>query len=109
MAALPDLLVNVNGALVPAAEARLPVLDQGVLYGLGVFETSRSYDGKLFRMAAHLERLRAGSEVLRIPVPWSDAALAEAVIESLAANRLPNAVARLTVTRGPATGLSKEP
>jgi branched-chain amino acid aminotransferase len=109
MAQPPDPLVNLNGALLPAAEARLPVQDHGLLYGLGVFETLRGYDGRLFRLPAHLERLRSGAAVLGIPVPWNDEELARAVLGTLAANALPNAAVRLTVTRGAAPGLPDDP
>jgi branched-chain amino acid aminotransferase len=96
--------VNLNGVMCDAADARLSVFDHGLLYGMGVFETVRGYGGRLVRMGAHLERLRAGAAVLGIAVPWLDPDLERAVTETLIANEAPNGVARLTVTRGTGAG-----
>jgi branched-subunit amino acid aminotransferase/4-amino-4-deoxychorismate lyase len=96
--------VNLNGVLVDAGEARLSVFDHGLLYGLGVFETVRGYGGQVFRLGAHLARLRAGAAILRLEVPWPDAELERAVAETLAANEAPDGIARLTVTGGVGMG-----
>lgn len=95
----PDY-VNLNGELVPAAAARVSVFDHGLLYGDGLFETLRVYDGRFFRLDAHLARLFAGAAQLDLPLPWSARQLAEAIRETVAANGLSSASVRLTVTRG---------
>jgi branched-chain amino acid aminotransferase len=93
-------LVNVSGALVPEPEARISVLDQGLLYGRGLFETLRAARSRLFRAPAHLERLRRGAETLGIFIPWSDAQLQHAMLRTLAANTQGHGMVRLTVTAG---------
>jgi len=93
--------VYLNGELVTAEQAALPALDRGLLYGYGLFETMRSYGGRVFRLAEHYRRLEAGAEMLAIPVPLTLAALEEAVDATLARNGLAGAYVRLTVTAGP--------
>src|SRR5690606_24725276 len=72
-------VIFLNGKLLDPAEARIDPADRGFLLGDGLFETLRAYRGRPFRLAAHLARLRAGAEVLGIPVPMTDAAIADAV------------------------------
>lgn len=102
-----------NGKMVPEREAAVSLADRGVLFGDGLFETLRAYNGNVFRLLRHLARLEAGAAALSIPLPCPTEALAEAVAETLHANRLGNASVRLTLTRGPGPGiqlpLSPEP
>ena len=90
-----------NGELVAAERATLPALDRGLLYGCGLFETMRSYGGRVFRLAEHYRRLAAGAELLAIPVPLALSALEGAVDATLARNGLADAYLRLTLTAGP--------
>jgi branched-chain amino acid aminotransferase len=111
MPPLDNLLVNLNGALQPAEQARISLLDHGLLYGAGVFETLRGYGGRPFRAAAHLARLRTGAALFGIDAPWSDGELEAAICQTLIANGLPDGVARLSVTRGagpPSPGAAME-
>jgi branched-chain amino acid aminotransferase len=91
-----------NGRLLPAGQALIDPTDRGLLLGDGVFETIRVVDGEPMHLAQHLARMRCGAAVLGIPVGWDDAALAEAVADIAKAAVLSQAVARLTLTRGPA-------
>jgi branched-chain amino acid aminotransferase len=93
-------IINLNGALLHETEARIPVLDQGLLYGMGVFITLRAANGRLFRAGAHLDRLRRGAATLGITIPGNDVELHHAMLATLAANGLRDASVRLTVTRG---------
>lgn len=95
------MLIHLNGALVSAAEARVDPADRGLTLGDGLFETIRARDGRPLRLAAHCARLRAGAEVLDLPVPISDEALDRALEETLKANAVTDGVLRLTLTRGP--------
>ena len=95
------MLIHLNGALVSAAEARVDPTDRGLALGDGLFETIRAHDGRPLRLAAHCARLRAGVEVLDLPVPVSDEALGRALEETLEANSVTDGVLRLTLTRGP--------
>ena len=90
-----------NDRLVDAAEARVSVFDHGLLYGDGVFEGIRSYDGLVFKLKEHLDRLFESAKTLRLEIPLSKEALTRAVIETLQANSLKDAYIRLVVTRGP--------
>ena len=95
------MLIHLNGALVSAAEARVDPADRGLALGDGLFETIRARDGRPLRLAAHCARLRAGADVLDLPVPVSDEALGDALEETLKANAVTDGVLRLTLTRGP--------
>ena len=89
-----------NGRFVPLAEAKVSVFDRSFLYGDGLFETIRVYDGKPFRWTQHCERLRHGAEFLKIPLPYSPGELAQVVRQLIARNALPEALLRLTLSRG---------
>jgi len=97
-AGAPAGAVWVNGALVPPGEPVLAADDRGFTLGDGLFETMRAYGGRVFRLQAHLERLRASADRLGIPVPPD---LEDAVRATLAASGLDSAAVRLTVSRGP--------
>lgn len=93
-------LVNLCGRLMPADEARLPVLDHALLYGDGLFETVRLRGRGFFRLAAHLQRLHHGALALELPLPVPLGALERALHETARANGLTEGVLRLTVGRG---------
>lgn len=87
-----------NGKLVPERTAKVSVLDRGLLLGEGVFETMRAYDGRIFALDRHLDRLRHGADVLGLTMPFG---LRAGLEELLIANKLRDARVRLTVTSGP--------
>jgi branched-chain amino acid aminotransferase len=105
-------IVYLNGQLVPRSEARVSPFDHGFLYGYGLFETMRAYDGQIFRLDRHLTRLRRSAEILglahnviaRQSSQGSEGtarqSLEAACLETLAANKLKDARVRLTVTPG---------
>lgn len=99
MSAAPSL-VNLNGTLLPTSEAQIPALDHGLLYGDGLFETLRVYDGKFFRLEAHLARLEDSAQYLDLSLPWTRDTLAEALRTTVQANSIAVGSLRLTVTRG---------
>lgn len=90
----------VDGRVVPAREARIPLCDHGFLFGDSVYETMRTFRGRLFRLPDHLQRLRESAAGLRLSVPWSDRQIEEQ-IEGFRA-RLPGEehYLRLIVSRG---------
>ena len=61
--------VIVNGQLMPKEQAVVSAFDRGFLFGDGLFETMRLYNGRPFRWAAHMDRLRGGADLLGIPLP----------------------------------------
>jgi D-amino acid aminotransferase len=89
----------VNGKLLPPSEAAISPTDRGFLYGEGLFETMRAYDGRVFRLSQHLDRLIDAAAEIDFTPPGR-AALSAAVAEALAAGDLSDAVVRLTVTPG---------
>src|SRR5688572_19797195 len=94
------MLVNLNGKLVPKEQAVVSVFDHGLLYGDGVFEGIRAYNGRVFRLEEHLARLHRSARALVLDIGLTTKQLTAAVLETLRANRLRDAYIRLVVTRG---------
>jgi branched-chain amino acid aminotransferase len=94
------MLVYIDGELHPPEHARISVFDHGLLYGDGVFEGIRVYARRPFRLAAHLTRLQASAHAIALRVPLESAALADAVCDTIRANRQEDGYIRLVVTRG---------
>lgn len=90
-----------NGELMPAKAACVPVLDHGLLYGDGVFEGIRFYRGKAFRLDAHLDRLYRSAAAIRLTPPYDREMLAAAIADTITAYGRPDGYLRLVVTRGP--------
>jgi branched-chain amino acid aminotransferase len=95
------MLVYLNGAFVSKEEAKVSVFDHGYLYGDGIYETLRAYDGMLFHLEGHLERLQhsADSIALRLPMPLEG--IGQALYDTVTANQLRDAYVRIQVSRGP--------
>jgi branched-chain amino acid aminotransferase len=107
---MPDRIAWFNDRLVDINDPCISLMDRGMLYGDGLFETLRVYTGQLFRLEAHRNRLCRAAEKLRIPLPTGLERLS-ATIQAVckANNRLEGAV-RVTLTRGIAlSGLDPEP
>jgi len=100
----PELQVWMNGALVSAPDARVNVFDHGLLYGDGVFEGIRSYNGRVFERHGHLRRLYNSAKAIRLTIPFAYDELDRALDAALEANGLLkpdlDAYIRLVVTRG---------
>ena len=94
------LLIYVDGELLPQEQAKISVFDHGLLYGDGVFEGIRVYNGRVFRLPEHLKRLYDGARALQLSIPLDEAEMTEAIQETLRANQLREAYIRLVVTRG---------
>ena len=93
-------LVHLNGRLVPSEAPHISVLDRGFMLGDGIFDTLRAVDGRVFRLGDHLRRLRRSADAIELAVPGSDDALSCAIYSLLEANRLSDALIRVTVSRG---------
>jgi len=96
------VLVWLNGRCLHARDARLSVLDRGLLHGDGLYDTWRTYDGEPFAVAAHLRRLAAAARQLRLPPPGPAAVWTSRARRLVARNGLRDATIRLTITRGTA-------
>ncbi|MGE9293200.1 MAG: branched-chain-amino-acid transaminase [Puniceicoccales bacterium] len=92
--------VYINGDFVEQAEAKVSFFDHCFLYGDGIFEGIRLYDGNVFHLDAHLERLEYSAKAILLKMPWSREEIAEAVCESCRQNNLKDGYIRLIVTRG---------
>jgi len=104
MATDPDRpLIWIDGELLPKSQAKISVYDHCVLYGDGVFEGIRFYNGRVFKMGAHIDRLVASAESVRLAVPYSKDEFAAIIRETIAANGLVDGYIRLVITRGVGT------
>jgi branched-chain amino acid aminotransferase len=92
-----------DGQLVDESQAKISVLDHGLLYGDGVFEGIRVYDGQIFKCAQHVERLFESADQLRLRIPYSREEITDAMHATIAANDMRDAYIRLVVTRGAGT------
>ncbi|MFQ5509007.1 MAG: aminotransferase class IV [Leptospirillia bacterium] len=97
--------VYLNGDMVAADAARISVFDRGFLYGDGVFETVRSYAGRVFRADDHFARMAAGAACLGFALPFDAAGFGRIVERCLMENRMEDGIVRLTVSRGEGTPL----
>src|SRR5947207_6402305 len=94
------MIVFLNGEFVPENHAVVSVFDRSFLYGDGLFETMCIRKGKPFRWRQHLDRLRQGAEFLKIKIPFAESALEKFVAELVSRNQMPEALLRLTLSRG---------
>lgn len=92
--------IFLNDKLLDQAEAKISVFDHGLLYGDGIFEGIRLYDGCVFKLEEHLERLEYSAKAIMLELPWKRAEIADAVCETCRANGLKDGYIRLVVTRG---------
>jgi len=95
-----ELLIYINGEFYPESEAKISVFDHGLLYGDGVFEGIRAYDGRIFKLDEHINRLYESAKTVGIEIPLSKEEFKKAIIEVLRRNNLRNAYIRPIVTRG---------
>lgn len=95
-----SIAVFINGQYYPKAEAKISVYDHGLLYGDGVFEGMRSYNGNVFRHDEHIDRLYDSARSILLEIPMEKEALKQAVNDTLKKNNLVDAYIRLLVTRG---------
>lgn len=95
-----SVLVYVNGEYFPKEKARISVFDHGFLYGDGVFEGIRAYNGRVFRLKEHIDRLYEGARSILLDIPLSKEEMTEVVLKTLQKNDLKDAYIRLVVSRG---------
>jgi len=95
-----ELLVYIDGEYYPESEAKISVFDHGFLYGDGVFEGIRSYNGVVFKLREHIDRLYHSARAIMLEIPLTKEEMMKAVLETLRRNNLKDAYIRLVVTRG---------
>ncbi|EHP86595.1 branched-chain-amino-acid transaminase [Methanotorris formicicus] len=92
--------IYLNGKFVDKEDAKISVYDHGLLYGDGVFEGIRAYDGVVFKLKEHIDRLYDSAKSITLEIPMSKEEMEKIVIETLRVNNLKDAYIRLVVTRG---------
>lgn len=92
--------IFLNGTFVNREDAKLSVFDHGLLYGDGIFEGIRVYDGNVFKLREHIRRLYDSAKSILIQIPYSQDEMSELVCETVRRNQLSSAYIRLVVTRG---------
>jgi len=92
--------VYIDGQLLDEADAKISVFDHGLLYGDGIFEGIRFYNGRVFELAAHIRRLFDSARAILLTVPADPEEVEKAVLETIRANGLTDGYIRLVVTRG---------
>jgi len=94
------MLVHVNGELVSKDDAKVSVFDHGYLYGDGIFEGIRVYDGNVFRLGEHIDRLYESAKTIALKIPMSNEEMVQTTLDTIAANGLRNCYIRLVISRG---------
>jgi len=92
--------VYINGKFVDEAKAKISIFDHGLLYGDGVFEGIRSYNGLIFKLQEHIGRLYKSADAIELKVPLGRQDMIEAITQTLKKNKLRDAYIRLVITRG---------
>ncbi len=94
------LKIYINGQILPQEDAKISVFDHGLLYGDGVFEGIRAYNGKIFTLEEHLDRLYDSATAIALKIPITKAEMANAIKNTMEANNMKDSYIRLVVTRG---------
>ena len=95
-----EFQVYIDGKYYPKSQAKVSVYDHGLLYGDGVFEGIRAYEGVVFRLKDHIDRLYSSAHMIMLTIPVSKEEMTKLVLETLRKNSLRDAYIRLVVTRG---------
>jgi len=93
-------LIYIDGEYYPKSKAKISVFDHGLLYGDGVFEGIRAYNGSVFKLKEHIDRLYQSAHAMMLQIPATKAQMIEAVLATLRKNKMKDAYIRLVVTRG---------
>lgn len=95
--------IYIDGKFYSERDAKVSVFDHGLLYGDGVFEGIRAYNGRVFKLREHIDRLFYSAKAILLNIPISHAAMMKAVVDTCRANKIRDGYIRLVVTRGPGT------
>ena len=93
-------LIYIDGVYYPKSQAKISVYDHGLLYGDGVFEGIRAYNGVVFKLKEHVDRLYDSAHAMMLQIPVAKGQMVQSVIDTLHKNKLHDAYVRLVVTRG---------
>lgn len=95
--------IYIDGEMIDAPDAKISVFDHALLYGDGVFEGIRIYNGRIFECKAHVDRLYESAGSIRLKIPLTPDEMTAAMEKCVAANKIENGYIRLVVTRGVGT------
>jgi len=95
-----ELQIYIDGEYYLKSEAKISVYDHGFLYGDGVFEGIRAYNGIVFKLKEHVERLYRSAHAIMLTIPLSKEEMVQAVVETLRKNQMKDSYIRLIVSRG---------
>src|SRR5438552_15583408 len=91
--------IFIGGKYFDESNARISVFDHGLLYGDGIFEGIRAYNGRVFKLKEHVDRLFCSAKAILLGIPLSPSGVTEAVLETCRRNKVRDAYIRLVVTR----------
>ena len=95
--------IYINGKFYSEQNARISVFDHGLLYGDGIFEGIRAYNGRVFKLKEHIDRLYASAKAILLEIPMSREEMMHAVVDTCRRNKIQDGYIRLVVTRGAGT------
>ena len=95
-----ELKVYIDGEFYPKSQAKISVYDHGFLYGDGVFEGIREYNGVVFKLKEHIDRLYRSAHAIMLQISLTKEEMTQAVVETLRKNKMKDAYIRLIVSRG---------
>jgi branched-chain amino acid aminotransferase len=95
--------IYLNGKYCDERNAKISVFDHGLLYGDGIFEGIRAYNGRVFRLKEHIDRLYCSAKALLLTIPMTPAEMTAAVVATCRRNKIRDGYIRLVVTRGVGT------
>src|SRR5512136_2198636 len=95
-----ELQIYIDGKYYPKSQAKISVYDHGFLYGDGVFEGIRVYNGLVFKLKEHVQRLYDSANAMILEIPLTQEQMIQAVLETVRKNNLKDSYVRLIVTRG---------
>jgi branched-chain amino acid aminotransferase len=95
-----ELHIYIDGEFYPKSQAKISVYDHGFLYGDGVFEGIREYNGVVFKLKEHVDRLYRSAHAIMLQIPLTKEEMVKAVVETLRKNKMKDAYIRLIVSRG---------
>src|SRR5213592_4383159 len=95
--------IYIDGKYLDERSAKISVFDHGLLYGDGIFEGIRAYNGRVFKLKEHIDRLFYSAKSILLAIPMDHGDLMKAVVETCRRNKLRDGYIRLVVTRGVGT------
>ena len=95
--------IYIDGKYYDERNARISVFDHGLLYGDGIFEGIRAYNGRVFKLKEHVDRLFCSAKSILLNLPMAHADIVAAIVETCRRNKVRDGYIRMVVTRGPGT------